>query len=57
MTSWHYKNDVLELDGQIIPIEELDIYLNSESSSEIDYGDGIDEDFENNDVISCISSY
>lgn len=45
MTSWDYKNDVLALDGQIIPIEELGIYLNSESSSEIDYRDGIDKVF------------
>lgn len=40
-----FENNGPELNGQILPINKLNTQLNSKSSNETDYGDGINKFF------------
>ena len=47
-----FENDSPKLDGQTPPIDKLDTQLDSKSSSETDYGDRIDELFQDNSLFN-----
>ncbi len=52
-----FENNGPELDGQTLLIDELDTQLDSKSSSEIDYGDGINELFQDDGLLNGIFSH
>ncbi len=52
-----FEDYSLELDGQTTAINKFDIHLSGELFSTIDYRDGNDKLFENNDLINSIGRY
>lgn len=52
-----FEDSSPELDGQTLAINELDIYLSNELSSETDYKDGNDEVFQEDSPVNSISRH